>query len=273
LTSIEIPDSLTSINNAVFSGCSGLTSIEIPNSVTSIGYTAFYGCSGLTSMIVLADNPPTLRSDVFYNVNKEIPVYVPCGRATVYQSAAGWNEFTNIQELCTQTQTITLSQGWNWFSTNVEITLDDLKAALIEALPNATSITIKGKNAATTYNGTTWRGQLNTLDVTQMYKIETPTDCVITLEGLPINPAEHPITISNGANWIAFPFGESMTVNEAFAGFAVSGDVVKSKENGIATYNGTQWRGTLNTLVPGQGYIYKSNVNEDRFFTFPIGTK
>ena len=102
-----------------------------------------------------------------------------------------------------------------------------------------------------------------------MYKIETPTDCVITLEGLSINPAEHPITISNGANWIAFPFGESITVNEAFAGFAVSGDVVKSKENGIATYNGTQWRGTLNTLVPGQGYIYKSNSNEVRTFVFP----
>jgi len=155
----------------------------------------------------------------------------------------------------------------------VEIGLDELKAALIDALPG-TNITIKSKNnGSTTYNGTTWRGQLNTLNVAQMYRISVSTDCEITLEGFRINPAERPITISYGANWIAFPFSQSMTVSNAFAGFAVSGDVVKSKNDGIATYNGTQWRGTLNTLVPGQGYIYKSNVQGDRNFTFPASTK
>ena len=50
LTSIEIPNSVTSIGNSAFSYCSSLTSIEIPNSVTSIGNYAFYSCSGLTSI-------------------------------------------------------------------------------------------------------------------------------------------------------------------------------------------------------------------------------
>ena len=49
LTSIEIPNSVTSIGQYAFSGCSGLTSVEIGNSVTSIGNYAFQGCSGLTS--------------------------------------------------------------------------------------------------------------------------------------------------------------------------------------------------------------------------------
>ena len=35
-----------------FSGCSGLTSVTIPDSVTSIGYEAFCGCTGLTSVII-----------------------------------------------------------------------------------------------------------------------------------------------------------------------------------------------------------------------------
>ena len=50
LQSIEIPNSVTSIGESAFSGCSGLRSIEIPNSVTSIGSGAFYGCSGLQSI-------------------------------------------------------------------------------------------------------------------------------------------------------------------------------------------------------------------------------
>ncbi|MBP3745151.1 MAG: leucine-rich repeat domain-containing protein [Prevotella sp.] len=52
LTSIEIPNSVTSVGDFAFSGCSGLTSIEIPNSVTNIGYSVFSRCSGLTSVTI-----------------------------------------------------------------------------------------------------------------------------------------------------------------------------------------------------------------------------
>ena len=50
LTSVAIPNSVTSIGNSAFSRCSGLTSISIPNSIMSIGYEAFSGCLGLTSV-------------------------------------------------------------------------------------------------------------------------------------------------------------------------------------------------------------------------------
>lgn len=52
LTSITIPNSVTSIGEYAFNGCSGLTSITIPNSVTTIGYSAFYDCSNLTSITI-----------------------------------------------------------------------------------------------------------------------------------------------------------------------------------------------------------------------------
>ena len=52
LTSITIPNSVTSIGYGAFSGCTSLTSITIPNSVTSIGYGAFLGCTSLTSIII-----------------------------------------------------------------------------------------------------------------------------------------------------------------------------------------------------------------------------
>ena len=52
LTSITIPNSVTSIGYCAFYDCSSLTSITIPNSVTSIGDYAFYGCSSLKSVKV-----------------------------------------------------------------------------------------------------------------------------------------------------------------------------------------------------------------------------
>ena len=57
LTGVTIPNTVTSIGNSAFEGCCGLTSITIPNSVTSIGYSAFCGCSGLTSIQVENGNP------------------------------------------------------------------------------------------------------------------------------------------------------------------------------------------------------------------------
>ncbi len=50
LTSITIPDSVTSIGSSAFYGCSSLESITVPDSVTSIGASAFYGCSSLKSI-------------------------------------------------------------------------------------------------------------------------------------------------------------------------------------------------------------------------------
>ena len=56
ITSVTIPNSVTSIGESAFYGCSGLTSIEIPNSVTRIGKYVFCGCTGLTSIVVDEDN-------------------------------------------------------------------------------------------------------------------------------------------------------------------------------------------------------------------------
>ena len=160
----------------------------------------------------------------------------------------------------------------NWFSTYLDITLDDLKAALREALPGAAnrSIVIKSQNDGQCQNiAATWGGSLRALDVKQMYKITVPADCEITLEGMPIDPAELTFTIVNGINWIGFPLQEEMTVTNAFAGFPAKNDIVKSQSNGQAKWNNTIWTGALKKLVPGKGYVYNSVATENKPFVYP----
>lgn len=66
LTSVTIPSSVTSIGDYAFSGCSRLTTVNIPNSVTSIGYSAFKNCTGLTS-ITIPSNVTSIGSSAFSN--------------------------------------------------------------------------------------------------------------------------------------------------------------------------------------------------------------
>ncbi|MBR0178203.1 MAG: leucine-rich repeat protein [Bacteroidales bacterium] len=105
LTSIEIPNSVTSIGGYAFYWCNGLSTIEIPSSVTSIGEDAFGYCSGLTSMIVLANTPPSLGGGVFYYMDMSIPVYVPCGYEEAY-SSIGWGGFSSFMGMCSGTVTV-----------------------------------------------------------------------------------------------------------------------------------------------------------------------
>ena len=97
LTSIEIPNSVTSIGTYAFSGCKRLTSVTIPSSVTSIGSYAF-AYSGLTSITFEGSTPPAFENNVFYNVNKSIPVYVPANSRETYKNALGGLGFSNIKQ-------------------------------------------------------------------------------------------------------------------------------------------------------------------------------
>ena len=188
-------------------------------------------------------------------------------------------EWTNAMTFTTLEQTVVLQEialqsGANWVSFNVEITLDDLKAALVGDTEGVQALTIQSQTQNASYNPNNhrWTGRLNTLDLSKMYKISVAEAFVVTLEGMPIDPTQLEITIKNGVNWIAFPLNVNMTPANAFAGFAVSGDKLSSQSNN-AQFNGTRWTGRLTSMEPGKGYIYTSEQSATRTLVFPMGTR
>ena len=78
--------------------CNGLTSITIPNSVTTIGDWAFAICSGLTSITSFIQEPFATTSNCWYIVPKSIPLYVPYGTKEKYQNADQWKDFFFVEE-------------------------------------------------------------------------------------------------------------------------------------------------------------------------------
>ena len=91
---------MTNIGKRAFCDCSGLTSITIPNSVTSISYDAFYGCTGLTSIYSYVENPISSSGSYFDSSNyTNATLYVPYGTKDKYLSTTGWKNFVNIVEM------------------------------------------------------------------------------------------------------------------------------------------------------------------------------
>ena len=74
LTSITIPNSVISIANSSFCDCTSLTSIEIPNSVISIGYQSFYACTSLTSITI--PNSVTIIGDCVFGYCTGLELFV-----------------------------------------------------------------------------------------------------------------------------------------------------------------------------------------------------
>jgi hypothetical protein len=100
LTSVTIPDSVTSIGGSTsggaFYGCSALTSVTIPGSVTTIGESAFRACTKLVSVTVLRETSPltTLGSGAFDNASNLLKIYMPWAVVTAYNALSGWNYYS-----------------------------------------------------------------------------------------------------------------------------------------------------------------------------------
>ena len=96
VTSVTIPDSVTSIPDAAFVNCSKLTNISIPNSVTYIGYFAFSSCTSLKS-ITLPSSLSTISKALFSGCSQLTTIHIPVSVTSIEDDAfADCSQLTTI---------------------------------------------------------------------------------------------------------------------------------------------------------------------------------
>ena len=97
LTSITIPNSVTSIEKNTFQYCGGLTSLTIGSGIKSIGTQAFASCPELTDVYCYAEAVPSTSSDAFKDsYTNYATLHVPASAIDSYKAVEPWNNFMNI---------------------------------------------------------------------------------------------------------------------------------------------------------------------------------
>ena len=101
LFDVTLPQQLSVIETRAFNGTPSLAEISLPASLTSIGRRAFG--NGLRIINCYSEIPPTIVHGSYPSFPYQDTVYVrvPCGKTATYQSAPGWNNYSNfVYEEC-----------------------------------------------------------------------------------------------------------------------------------------------------------------------------
>ena len=154
---------------------------------------------------------------------------------------------------------IPLAKGWNWASHN---RYDDM---------NGEELMLSDIERVLTQNSEIYRdpqigftGHLDKISANDAFKVKTSAAASIALSGDMFNAANFPVTLKKGWNWLGCPLYKSMALNDALSLMEPEeGDYIVNIEGGFSQYDGTQWTGTLSTLNPGQGYLFKSASDKE----------
>ncbi|MEP4134243.1 MAG: LamG-like jellyroll fold domain-containing protein [Cyclobacteriaceae bacterium] len=162
-------------------------------------------------------------------------------------------------------QAFDVVSGWQWLSFNLSSAEMSSTNTFMSNFPSVDGDQIKSNAFFDQYdeeNG--WLGTITSnggIQSGEMYKFRLTNSDKLKVKGEPVDPASNPIALQAGWNWVSFLGQNMIPVNEALAsvtGLQI-GDVIKSQRQ-FATYGGpgVGWIGSLETMVPGDGYLYRA---------------
>ena len=130
LQHLDIPEGVEEIGDGAFYGCTYLEDMVLPSSIRAIGDNCFALCGKLTKIVCNATTPPAIQAKTFYDVNRQIPVYVPDEAIASYESDEYWQEFD--------------IQGASDLEDAVSYTTNDSAAAVSKILRNGEVLILRG---------------------------------------------------------------------------------------------------------------------------------
>ena len=159
-----------------------------------------------------------------------------------------------------------LHAGWNWISHNVET------AVPLKSLPNE-AVCVRGRDAeAVKDESGGFVGSLSGLEPQASYKLQASGRVRQVLEGYAFNPSTT-FSLQEGWNWLGYPLGQVMSLPEAFALAEPTEEDYIVGQDGFAQYSSGAWTGTLQTLVPGKGYLYYSQDAKSFVYNTVVASK
>ncbi len=163
-----------------------------------------------------------------------------------------------------------LSQNWNWISHNT-----DASVAVKDFLNEGVSRILSHDEEAVRDPKFGLVGTLKTLEPTVAYKVCVDNESWNgNISGVAYNPAT-PVALRKGWNWIGCPVEEgSLAVSDLFSGMeAEEGDMIVGLEGFSQVDADGVWKGTLDRLAPGTGYMLFCNSDKDLVFSVVAATE
>ena len=170
-------------------------------------------------------------------------------------------------------QTVTLPRGWTWMSLHVQ----PASTAIEDVLPKSKAELkkyqyVKGKTAfaSAADDGSSVLGALTDIEPGNMYKVQVSSSASLDIYGKVIDVTKNSQAIKKGYNWIGSLSGSVMSPDEAFADLQPEvGDMVKSRRAYAVYGSRGTWEGLLESIVPGEGYVYQSKADTTKTFHYP----
>ncbi len=171
------------------------------------------------------------------------------------------------------TRYVPITAGWNWISFNLLMKDSSDINKLLWNVKSTEGDIFKDQTAYADYtalNG--WAGTLANptkgVKPEKSYRWKSSTIDTLVITGVEVDPSIRPIHLDSGWNWIGFESQRNLSVIEAFSSLnATNGDWVSSQTQ-FAIYDANiGWVGSLSTMLPNKGYMYKSAAVRD--FAYP----
>lgn len=197
------------------------------------------------------------------------------GNMVSYEANYGFvatGDRTLVAHFASNEQSLSLSPGWTWLSSYIEMENNDGLTMLEDGL-NPNGVMIKSqRDGFLTYAAGMWIGTLENICNEKMYLVNTSSPSEVTFNGPVAHLNDHPVTLNPNWTWFGYPSPVAIDINVALANLnPTEGDMVKSQYS-FATYSVEDgWYGSLNTLTPGMGLMYQSHNSQLVTFNYSVG--